>query len=268
MNVDKILPIDLYHAVSASELTLESSLQILRIEAGQDQELSPWEPGTLAVICTAGTFSCQILDETFKIGEGQVFLAAAEEVKEIVSFSQTGFGGILIYASEELLINRQRLIYRNLSPIEAEEIQVYLRLIDAQIERMSDVRAKIVESLLRALMLNLQQTGHMADERDSKIPLLYHDFAKLISRYHHSPAYYYAEMLGLTSQELNSQCKNYSNMSAAEWISEYVLLEAKDLLIKTRLRPSQIATMLKFSNYDTFARWFRRHTGELPGNWR
>ncbi|MFQ9022172.1 MAG: hypothetical protein ACLR6J_14380 [Parabacteroides merdae] len=26
--------------------------------------------------------------------------------------------------------------------------------------------------------------------------------------------------------------------------------------------------MLNFSNYDTFARWFRRHTGELPGNWR
>ncbi|MEF3406570.1 helix-turn-helix domain-containing protein [Parabacteroides merdae] len=48
----------------------------------------------------------------------------------------------------------------------------------------------------------------------------------------------------------------------------YVLLEAKDLLIKTRLRSSRIAMMLNFSNYDTFARWFRRHTGELPGNWR
>jgi len=46
------------------------------------------------------------------------------------------------------------------------------------------------------------------------------------------------------------------------------LLEAKDLLIKTRLRSSRIAMMLNFSNYDTFARWFRRHTGELPGNWR
>ena len=78
----------------------------------------------------------------------------------------------------------------------------------------------------------------------------------------------YTEWLVVTSMELNSKCKSYSGVSAAEWISQYVLLEAKDLLIKTRLRPSRIAVMLNFSNYDTFARWFRRHTGELPGNWR
>ena len=51
-------------------------------------------------------------------------------------------------------------------------------------------------------------------------------------------------------------------------ISEFVLLEAKDLLSKTRLRPSQIATMLGFANHDTFSRWFRRHTGEIPTEWR
>jgi AraC-like DNA-binding protein len=90
----------------------------------------------------------------------------------------------------------------------------------------------------------------------------------LIRRYHHYPVYYFAEKLGMTSAELNNKCKLHSGISAAEWISQYVLLEAKDLLIKTRLRSSRIAMMLNFSNYDTFARWFRRHTGELPGNWR
>ena len=121
---------------------------------------------------------------------------------------------------------------------------------------------------MRALIFFLQQGGHLADDRDSEVPPFFHNFALLISRYHHYPVYYFAEKLGMTSTELNNKCKSHSGISAAEWISQYVLLEAKDLLIKTRLRPSRIAMMLNFSNYDTFARWFRRHTGELPGNWR
>ena len=51
MNADKILPIDLYHAVSIANLTLESALKVIHVEAGQDHELLPLEPGTLAVIC-------------------------------------------------------------------------------------------------------------------------------------------------------------------------------------------------------------------------
>lgn len=268
MNTNKILPIDLYHAVSTANLTLESSLKIIHVEIGQDHELLPLEPGTLAVICRAGKFECRALEKEISITAGQVFLAATDDVNDISRFSETGFEGVVIYAGSDLLINRQRLMSRTITPDEMEEAGLYIRLIQSQIERMSDVRVKVVESLLRALIFFLQQGGHLADDRDDEVPPFFHDFALLISRYHHYPVYYFAEKLGMTSMELNNKCKSHSGISAAEWISQYVLLEAKDLLIKTRLRPSRIAVMLNFSNYDTFARWFRRHTGELPGNWR
>ena len=236
MNADKILPIDLYHAVSIANLTLESALKVIHVEAGQDHELLPLEPGTLAVICRGGKFECKALGKEISIVAGQVFLASVEDVSEISRFSETGFEGIVIYAGSDLLINRQRLMFRTITPDE--------------------------------LIFFLQQEGHLADDRDSEVPPFFHDFALLIRRYHHYPVYYFAEKLGMTSAELNNKCKLHSGISAAEWISQYVLLEAKDLLIKTRLRSSRIAMMLNFSNYDTFARWFRRHTGELPGNWR
>lgn len=267
MNVDRVLPKDLFQSVSASELMLESSLKIIRVEPGQEHEILPLDPGTFAVVCTAGTFTCQALEKPFSIKAGEAFLASAEDVEDITSFAKTGFGGIIIYVSEGFMINRQRLTYRSVTTEELEEVEVYLRLIDAQISRMSDVRVKIVESLLRALVYCLQQNGHVVDEQNN-IPPFMQEFAIQISRFHHSPVYFYAEKLGMTSQELNNKCKQYSNISAAEWISKYVLLESKDLLVKTRMRPSQIATMLNFSSYDTFARWFRRNTGELPTSWR
>ena len=268
MEMDKILPIDLFEGVSVSELVLENSFKVMQIGIGETADLLSLAPGTVAIICTSGVFSCKALDTTFKIIGGQVLLMAVEDLQEIIFVQGTAFEGTIIYASEELFLNKQRLIYRNISVEEVGEMAVFLELIDSQLKRMSDLRSKIVEALVRALILSLQQNGHMADNRDRRIPPLFHDLASFISRYHQEPVYFYAEKVGLTSHELNGQCKVYSGMSAAEWINKYVLLEAKELLSKTRLRPSQISTMLRFTNYDTFARWFRRHTGELPGSWR
>lgn len=264
MKADRILPIDLYHSVSTSELVLERSLRIYHIAAGQNQNLLPLDDGTLMVVCTGGSFACVAMSDKYEIQSGQVLLLSTKDLSEIKPLSQTGFEGIIIYATEELLINRQRLAIRDLQTGEAEEVLIYIRLIEGYIDRICDTRAKVVECLLRALLISLQQSERDFSNSDKDIPKLMGDFAKLVSRYHHSPAYFYAEKLGMTSQELNNQCKAYSDMSAAEWVSEYVLLEAKDLLSKTRLRPSQIAAMLGFSNHDTFSRWYRRNTGDHP----
>ena len=86
MNTDKILPIDLYHAVSTANLTLESTLKIIHVEVGQDHELLPLEPGTLAVICRGGKFECKALGKEISIVAGQVFLASVEDVSDISVF--------------------------------------------------------------------------------------------------------------------------------------------------------------------------------------
>ncbi len=268
MKTEKVLPVDLYNTVSTPELTLESSLKILYVKDGENHELLPLDSGTLAIICTGGSFNCRALNQEYDVTTGQLFLVASDDVMEIKPFRSTGFSGIVVYVSEELLINRQRLVYRDIPFDEIEETKTYLSLVESQIEQMKDMRAKVVESLLRALIINLQQKKVVSEVPKTENSSFFQQFATLISRFHHSPAYFYAEKLGISSQELNIRCKQGAGISAAEWISEFVLLEAKDLLSKTRLRPSQIATMLGFANHDTFSRWFRRHTGEIPTEWR
>lgn len=268
MKTERILPVDLYNSVSTPELKLESSLKILYVDKGEEYKLLPLDSGTLAVICTTGAFNCKVMNHPYHVAGGQLLLLATDDVADVEPLPATGFCGIIIYVSEELLINRQRLVYRNIPYNEIEETRIYLRQIESQIEQMKEMRAKVVESLLRALIINLQQGKSVADVPKTENSLFFQQFATLISRYHHSPAYFYAEKLGINSQELNIRCKQGAGISAAEWISEFVLLEAKDLLSKTRLRPSQIATMLGFANHDTFSRWFRRHTGEIPTEWR
>lgn len=92
--------------------------------------------------------------------------------------------------SEELLINRQRLVYRDIPSDEIEETKIYLHLVESQIEQMKEMRAKVVESLLRALIINLQQGKAVSDTPKTENSLFFQQFATLISRYHHSPAYF------------------------------------------------------------------------------
>ncbi|MFQ9022171.1 MAG: hypothetical protein ACLR6J_14375 [Parabacteroides merdae] len=74
----------------------------------------------------------------------------------------------MIYAGSDLLINRQRLMFRTITPDELEESGLYIRLMRSQIERMSDVRVKVVESLLRARIFLPPAGGHLADDRDMR----------------------------------------------------------------------------------------------------
>ncbi len=267
-SINRILPIDLYHMVSVPELVLERALKIYHVKDGKGEALPSFETGTLAVICTGGSFSCKVNKDDCNIVKGQVLLAAGEGVTHVKSFIETNFSGIVVFVSEEFLINRQRLIIRDITEKEINEAMTMLNLIESQLNTPREIRAKVIESLLRALVIGLQYSVHEERIERDDIPPFFYDLALLISRYHHSPAYFYAEKLGLSSPEFNMKCRQYSQMTAVEWIADYVLLEAKDLLRKTRLRPSQIAIMLGFSNQDTFSRWFRRLTGEFPSEWK
>ncbi|WP_234347506.1 AraC family transcriptional regulator [Parabacteroides bouchesdurhonensis] len=262
-----ILPIDLYHTITVNELIVDKALKIYHVAVGQNEDFPVFKSGTLLVLCTSGAFVCKMNNGECRIGAGQILLSASETVLDVKPFTDTAFGGVVVYVLEELFLNRQRLIIRDISDLEKEYALTCLHLIEIQLEWPREVRSKVVESLLRAMIVSLQFSMHR-EETNNDIPQFFRDIVPLISRFHHAPAYFYAEKMGMTSTELNNKCRYYSQLSAVEWIGEYVLLEAKDLLRKTRLRLGQIAAMLGFSNQDTFARWFRRLTGELPAEWR
>lgn len=266
MNVKKVLPADFYYTVSAAEFRLEETLKIFHITSGSENQLPVFEEsGTMIVICTQGTFSCKMLEKFGEIKAGQVLLSAIEDTFDMLFSSD--FDGVVIYISEELLVNRQSLSFRSLASGEMDDTMGLVHLIESQVEKVRNVRAKIVESLLRALVISLQYPLHEGRAAENEILVMFRDWAILVSRFHYSPSSFYAARLGITTQELNRRCRKYAGMAAMEWVSEYVLLEAKDLLSKTRWRPGQVAKMLGFTNHDTFTRWFRRHTGCVPKEW-
>ncbi|HEY0899852.1 MAG TPA: helix-turn-helix domain-containing protein [Sphingobacteriaceae bacterium] len=78
----------------------------------------------------------------------------------------------------------------------------------------------------------------------------------------------YADRLFLTAGHLNDIVKQVTGKSAKSFIDQRRILEARRLLYWTGSHVKSIAWELGFEDPAYFARWFKKHTGELPKNFQ
>lgn len=79
---------------------------------------------------------------------------------------------------------------------------------------------------------------------------------------------FYAKQLQVTAKHLSRTVKEQTGSSPVDWISRYVILEAKVLLKSTELHVQQIADELNFASQSIFGKYFKKHTGLTPREFR
>lgn len=79
---------------------------------------------------------------------------------------------------------------------------------------------------------------------------------------------HYAERLCITPKHLSSVVKSLSGVTASEWIENYVVKEARVLLMTTDMSVQEIANMLNFPNQSFFGKYFKHKTGMSPTEYR
>ncbi|MBR4756926.1 MAG: AraC family transcriptional regulator [Bacteroidales bacterium] len=103
-----------------------------------------------------------------------------------------------------------------------------------------------------------------------RLNLLFEDFMKLVAQYHTSErgVAFYANRLGLTPKYLSKLIKQVSGKSAPEWIDDFVILEAKNMLRYSGDSIKEIVYKLHFPNPSVFYKYFKAHTGMTPSEFR
>lgn len=86
-------------------------------------------------------------------------------------------------------------------------------------------------------------------------------------RRHHSIKFY-SEKMNLSPKYLSMMIKKVSGKLATEWIDEYVILEAKNLIKYSSMSIQEISYSLNFPNQSFFGKYFKRHTGLSPKAYR
>ena len=78
----------------------------------------------------------------------------------------------------------------------------------------------------------------------------------------------YAELLNLSSYQLNAITKQTLGKTCSELINEYIILEAKRYLLATANQVNQIAYHLGYEDVSYFIRFFKKHTAYSPEAFR
>jgi len=84
----------------------------------------------------------------------------------------------------------------------------------------------------------------------------------------HLPIEQYAAELGVSAGHLSRICRETLGMSAQDVVSRRIIYAAQRELVYTNLPIKQLAATLGFSDENYFARFFRKHTGASPKDFR
>lgn len=79
---------------------------------------------------------------------------------------------------------------------------------------------------------------------------------------------YYADRMNLTPRYLTTTIRKVSGHTVSDWISRFVMKDAKYLLKHSDMTVQQISYELNFPNQSFFGKYFKKHTGMSPGTFR
>lgn len=79
---------------------------------------------------------------------------------------------------------------------------------------------------------------------------------------------YYADKMCVTPKYLSKIVKETSGRSVPDWLSELLILDAKNMLRHTDITIKEISARLNFPSQSFFFRFFKNHTGLTPTQYR
>lgn len=236
-------------------------------------------------ICLNGEFALKINTKETCVKANDYVILAPDQVTEILSYSR-GVQGIFICLSNKLfgeLLTRMRdmlpmYFYIKNKPCAALEegdvdwIRTYHHLLFQELQGNDKLfRKEIAMGLMTTLfykICNIYGNKHATEESsvNTRQEEIFSKFIQLLSTHYKTnhDLQFYADQLCITPKYLSAAIKNISGLSAGEWVSNYLIQEAKVLLKTTNRSIQGISSDLGFPNQSFFGKYFKHHTGDSP----
>jgi AraC family transcriptional activator of pobA len=149
-------------------------------------------------------------------------------------------------------------------PMVAHIFEDILRIFNSDTKNTEDV----IQGYLRVLLAKIAEHSNLKPT-EIKNPLC-DRFLSLLSQ--QSPILHkvsdYADLLQTTPQNLNQSCKKKTGKTASEHVSAQLILEAKRNILHTEQNINELADFLQFNDASYFVKFFKKHTGETPHQFR
>lgn len=173
-------------------------------------------------------------------------------------------------ASGQLL---RRASNKNLCQLDAKRIKKLLVILTSIFQEYSDKKEgyqEVIKANLGIFFIELVRHRQNRKSKSGNITLYpqerIEELLELLEIHlsSHKQVSHYADLLNLSSYQLNAITKTTLGKTCSELINEYVILESKRFLLATSNQVNQIAYHLGYDDVSYFIRFFKKHTGQTP----
>ena len=194
----------------------------------------------------------------------------------VLSFSKTFVDNIQIDISTSLPVSMRfgKNPCLQLTQNDVDEIRQLFQLIKTMLQSDKEhYRNEIIRSLFVSafyIITDINQRSVKDEYRQGRCEILFERFMELLAQHNKRErnVSFYAQQMNITPKYLSNVVKQVSGKTAARWIDESVILEAKTLLKYSGMSIQEIAYHLNFSTQSFFGKYFKQHTGISPSRFK
>lgn len=280
---------------SISADTLSEDFFISRPSKGSEMSVlkHPFRfDGYFAYFCNKGKFRVEINLREFEITQGTLLLYVPGNMISLTDTQEVENSEFVFLAVTRKILQNAKVDFSKLydeamsvllNPcikLEQNEVDIcrsyyYLseKLILAAQPTLEDTLIDLGSSLfhyLGSLWSDRITREHDLPNGTIRSKIMFERFLKLVSEHHGTQREvgFYARELNISPKYLSQLICKTSGRSAPDWISSFVILEAKNYLKYSDLDVKEIAYKLNFSSTPVFFRYFKTHTGLTPLEYR
>ena len=281
-SIEDITPAD--HRIGDDILLIDNS-HTMRAELSSYNE--PFRIDmTMAIIYERGSADLKINMRDYHIEAPAVLLVLndqiyqsaghSEDLRSKVILMSRSFSDSLFANSGEILPLKSSIMKNPVMKIENEENvfgQFFQLLQNIAASPRQEFKIESARHLTLSMFYGYSHLKHEVNEvksTNSRQEEIFTKFTELLERHHKKEREiaFYADKMCMTSKHLSQVIKDYTGKTALGIIEEYVISEAKSMLLSTTMSIQQISDELNFPSQSVFGKYFKRVAGISPSEYR
>lgn len=294
--MSEILTIDFKHyfKMAAMSIAIDDEVFAIKFNAANasNQTLPPVRLDlALILVCTNGECSLTLDYKDYVVKKGSMLMLNSLHVIENRSLNDNFEGYILAVSRDKAksIVDgiqgigkvAQKINRYPVTQLEDSEIQLLAGIFDRIIMMQNNTshffQKDIIKNEVGCLFMEILQIRLSKDSarpanddaatRGENIAIEFVRLALTHCRKEHEVSYY-AGRLCMTAGNLSRIMKAHSGKTAIKWINDALITEAKILLSKPNATIQYVADELHFADQSSFGKFFRKHTGLTPKEYR
>ena len=245
----------------------------------------PFKSNTvISIVVRSGSMACVVDMAVHRIDMQGMFIILPSQIVEKISFSDDFDGYCLLLSSAflanmpmtnkiPLLANIKNHGFYAMDRQAFSALENYFKMAQGVLQNPNGYKHEILTHLTIAYFYGLGSYIHetaTGSSLSSRYDQITNRFLELVREncHIHRDMGFYAGILCLSAKHVNLAVKSVTGENAMKWIERYTILNAKSMLKTSLLSVSEISDRLNFPAVSDFGKYFKKHTGYSPREFR